>query len=96
MARRTGRGYVRRSRAQWRRLVAEQAGSGLSQRAFCERRGLTYASFCGWKRRLGDEPVSEGDGAAFVEMAVAPAPPSSGWDVELALGDGVVLRLRRR
>jgi len=99
MAARSGQGYARRSRAQWQWLIAEQAGSGLSQRAFCERRGLAYATFCGWRRRLREELAArarESDGPAFVELDVAGAASGSGWEVELALGEGVVLRLRRR
>jgi putative transposase len=91
MAEETGSGRVRRSGAEWERLVAEQAGSGLGQRAFCEQRGVSYGTFCGWRRRLREE----GSGARFVEVALEGAPLAR-WEVELALGDGVVLRLRRR
>jgi len=97
MAARKGR--KRRGRAQWQRLITEQAGSGLSQRAFCERRGLAYATFCGWRRRLGVEAPErkrEDEGAAFVELDVGSAAPGPAWEVELALGEGVVLRVRRR
>ena len=45
MGRKNGGGYTRRSALQWERLLSEQAGSGISQRAFCERRGLSHSSF---------------------------------------------------
>jgi transposase len=45
---------VRRSAEQWRRIVAEWTGSGLSQREFCRRRGFSLVTFGGWKRHFGD------------------------------------------
>ena len=45
-------GYRRRSAAQWQTLVGEYAASGLSQQAFCERRGVALSTFCQWRRRL--------------------------------------------
>jgi putative transposase len=95
MARETGRRYVRRSATQWARLVAEQAESGLSQRAFCARRRIAYGSFCGWRRKLQGESPSTRDETAFLEVEVQPD-LEAGWDVELDLGEGVVLRMRRR
>lgn len=43
---------VRRSAEQWRRMVAEWTGSGLSQSEFCRRRGLSLVTFGGWKRHF--------------------------------------------
>lgn len=37
----------------WRDLVKRQAASGLSVRAFCQREGLSQASFYGWRRTIG-------------------------------------------
>jgi len=93
MARGAKRGYVRRTRGEWQRLIDEQA-AWLSQRAFCARRRVAYATFCARKRELGGEVVSH-DRATFVEVALDDA-PALAWDVELELCDGVVLRLRRR
>ena len=94
MGQKNGRMYERRSAVQWERLVAAQASGTLSQRAFCERRGLSYASFCNWKRRLDEKPERSANTGGFIEVDVPPA--SRGyWDVELTLGEGVVLRLRR-
>lgn len=93
MANRKRKKYVRRSATQWASLVSEQAESGLSQRRFCERHGLSYASFCYRKRRLGEERGDSQRG--FIELAVDRATDESRWDVELSLGDGVVLRIRR-
>ncbi len=95
MEREKSRRYSRRSRSQWARLVSEQRESGLSQRAFCERRGLSISSFTHWRRRLqvdGDEGINE---TGFIELALDPTQVEA-WDVELTLGAGVVLRVRRR
>jgi len=84
---------VRRDRVQWQRLIEEQGASGLTQQAFCTRRRVAYATFCTWKRRLRDDVSAQPPG--FVEVGLDEA-PMSGWDVELELGDGIVLRVRRR
>jgi hypothetical protein len=44
---------ARRSAEQWRAILAEWSGSGLSQAEFCRRRGFSKVTFNGWKRRLG-------------------------------------------
>ncbi|HEY5658182.1 MAG TPA: IS66 family insertion sequence element accessory protein TnpB [Myxococcota bacterium] len=84
---------VRRDRAQWQRLIEEQGASGLTQQAFCTRRRVAYATFCTWKRRLRDEVNGQPPGFVEVDLDEAPMP---GWDVELELGEGIVLRVRRR
>jgi hypothetical protein len=67
----------------WQRLLAEWAGSGLSQAEFCRRRGVKAVTLAWWKRRLrgsGDRngecigrgaKVATRGGAAFVEVALA-------------------------
>jgi hypothetical protein len=98
MSRSPERKQVRRDRAQWQQLIHAQASSGLGQRAFCDRREIAYSSFCHWKRKLEAEP-SGPDSAAhaeFVELAPAGPALAEGWEVEVELGNGVWLRLRRR
>ena len=88
---------TRRSAAEWRQLIKAQVASGLSPKVFCESEGIAYASFCNWRRRLGgtdDDSTPQFDGSDFVELTV-PAVAGSTWDVELSLGSGVTLRLRR-
>jgi putative transposase len=92
-----GRG-PRRSREQWRQVIAEQADSGLSQSAFCAERGIAYSTFTFWKRKLR-EAGSPGDGARgmeFVELAPLEPAVNERWEVELELGSGLTLRLRGR
>ena len=94
---------ARRSRAEWQFLIARAEGSPLSVRAFCAAQGISTASFYLWRKRLGAdiEPVAP-VAASFLDLgeldahARAGADCAGGWEVELALGDGLVLRLRRR
>ena len=44
---------VRRGIDEWRRLVSDQASSGLSGLEWCRRHGVKYGSFALWRRRLG-------------------------------------------
>jgi hypothetical protein len=95
---------ARRSRGQWQSLIARAERSPLSVRAFCAAQGISTASFYLWRKRLGVErEQEEAPGAAsFLDLgalaahAGAGADCASGWELELALGDGLVLRLRRR
>ena len=89
----------RRTQEQWTALLAEQGDSGLSQRAFCRSRGLSVTAFYNAKSRakapvLLAEERREGE---FIAVSLEPEPavvPREGWDVELTLGSGVVLRVR--
>ena len=85
---------IRRSPSEWQQLIDEQAGSGLSQSAFCAERGISVASFRNWKRRLASQsqPAPE----PWLELGtLGGRAESGGWDIELELGDGLCLRLRR-
>ena len=93
---------IRRTAAQWQTLVAEQRRSGLSMAAFCRREELTYQSFVTHARRVPAVVADERTDAElalpeFVEIGM-PGPASassSAWLVELDLGDGLQLRVRR-
>jgi hypothetical protein len=93
----TGKGPVRRSRAQWQRVVERAARSPLSIESFCRVEGVSTASFYSWRKRLAGvtagaavAAAAAGDGA-FLELGVlggeagGPAP----WDIELELGAGI-------
>jgi len=89
---------IRRSAEQWRALIAEQADCGLSQSAFCKRKRLSLSTFTLWKRRL-TETVSDAGGehqdpSTWIDLGGLGS-KKSGWHIELDLGDGVSLRLRR-
>lgn len=88
---------VRRSEADWRELFVRFEASGQSRAAFCAEQGIVMSSFARWWQRLRPgvrrrkalvaDPV-------FVELAPA-RDSGSHWDMELELGAGMVLRLRR-
>jgi hypothetical protein len=46
-------GASRRTLAQWQSVLARAAGGDLSVAAFCRREGVSTASFCNWRKRLG-------------------------------------------
>jgi len=88
-----GAGKEFRGEAEWRALMAEFEHWDGTQVSFCRARGVSRKTFQGWRRRLGlTTGRRRGKPGGFVEIAPPPAP---GWDVELSLGGGVVLRLRR-
>lgn len=80
-----GKPRDRRKEQQWRQWIREWRASGVTARAFCERRGLAEASFYSWRRVL-DQRTAQ---AAFVPVRIVadePAVPSGGCDVVLAGG----------
>ncbi len=84
---------TRRSEKEWRELLAVQAGSGLSQRAFCVGRGLSLSSFTNARRRSA-KAASTISASEFVPVATNVSERCD-WEIELALGEGITLRLRR-
>ena len=91
----TPRRHVRRSPSEWQQLIDEQARSGQSQRAFCAARALSAKSFQHWKRQLAATAAAASP-SPWLELGALPERPViTAWDLELALGDGVCLRLRR-
>jgi hypothetical protein len=87
MARRRGR--IQRGAAGWQELLDRQVASGLNRKAFCAREGVPRSSFETWRRRLASRAVA----ARFVDVT-PPVEAARGWDIELALPGGVVLRMR--
>jgi transposase len=86
-----GRARDERKERQWRRWIGEWQTSGLSGRAFCDRRGLTVASFYAWRRVL-ERRVAEQ--AAFVPVqVVADAVPAQASALEVVLADGRAVRV---
>lgn len=101
--RKKGKGS-RRSRHEWRSLLAEFDGGGMGVEAFCRRQAISAASFHRWRRLLGD--ASGGDGGeavggdtapAFVDFGTVNSASSSRPRIELKLdlGDGLTLHLVR-
>jgi len=89
MARRSqGTGRVGRSRSDWERLVGAYEQSELTRKAFCAERSISVGSLDYWRGKLRREAAGPG----FIEL---PAMGGSAWDMEIELGGGVVVRMRR-
>jgi hypothetical protein len=96
----------KRGEAQWHALVSAFEKSGTSRRAFCARHGVALSTFDWWRKRLRAVPREAHAGRAerdalFVELTAPAAALADSrrvvpaWDLELELGAGMVLRLRR-
>ena len=87
---------VRRSEDEWRELFARFDQSGQTREAFCAEHGIVLSSFIRWRKKLRPgvrtTPMAAPD-PVFVELTSKRE--AVHWDVELELGAGVVLRLRR-
>jgi hypothetical protein len=74
---------VRRGKENWRKLLEEQAESGLSVTKFCELRKLSSVTFYNWRQRLKDESQS---GKLSSQVASRGRPSKS----KLANQDGLI------
>jgi hypothetical protein len=74
--------------------MADYEASNLAQRAFCEREGIAYSSFCYWRKQLRTCAAVENKTPTLIELAAPPAGEDQPWRIELDLGQGVVLRMR--
>ncbi len=73
------------ARGRWERLLAKQAGSGLSIAEFCRRNEISAASFYQWRKKLGQKAsVAE----AFVPVAIVGA-----TTLRVEFPGGVVMQL---
>lgn len=87
-------GRVRRTAAEWRKVVGAFEASGLSVLAYCEREGISRSVFTRWRRELAGAATSPGDAFVELPMPAAPAPPMAvgPGELELSLPGGVTLR----
>jgi hypothetical protein len=71
---------VRCGRNQWAGVVGEFEGSGLTQREFCERRGLKFTVFRNWLYRLRGkvyaQPGRKRRAGRFVQIVPSSPKPS--------------------
>ena len=90
----TKRQAIRRSPDQWSQVISDQRAIGLSQVEFCKREGIAPSTFARWRQRLsGAEKPTFGE-EPRIELGDFPG-SRAGRDIELDLGDGISLRLRR-
>lgn len=92
---------TRRSRNEWRSLLAKFDGSGLGVEAFCRREAISAASLYRWRTLLsgagdgGETEVSDRV-PAFVDLGTLDSASSRPRiDLKLDLGDGLILHLVR-
>lgn len=94
---------IHRTPEQWQQIFEQYATSGLNVTVFCQQQQLNTSSFYAWRKRLENitlcttnmdkQAVSESNDNDWVNMTQAQAMPSQHWDVELALPNGIVLRM---
>jgi len=103
--RKKGKGS-RRSRHEWRSLLAKFDDGNLGVEAFCRRQAISAASFYRWRSLLDDgsgggggggEAVGSDTAPAFVDLGTLNSVSSSRPRIELKLdlGDGLTLHLVR-
>src|SRR5690349_3074164 len=80
------------TRQRWQQRLERFRRSGLTVPAFCDREGISAASFYAWRRRLRDDPNPPATESPRV-VPVRLAPPPAGAPVEVLLPSGTVLRL---
>ena len=91
-ASRTGRRPDPATPRLWQQRLDRFRKSGLAVAHFCEREGISTASFYAWRRRLqADAAPSAGDDPRLVPVRLVTPPPSA--PVELLLPSGVIVRL---
>jgi hypothetical protein len=76
----------------WQGHLAAQAGSGLTQTAYCPAHGLARKSFNNWKRRLSAETTAP-TASTWLPVAVAADPPVGQAGLTVRLPDGVAIEL---
>lgn len=90
---------IRRSREEWEVLVTRYEESGQTPEQFCTEMGIGQSTLRRWCSRLRERsPVPGSQAPVFVELPSEQQRASSTaqpWEVELQLGAGVLLRLRR-
>jgi hypothetical protein len=92
-----------RTLEQWQKIFKQYASSNLQIAAFCKKQKLNTSSFYAWRKRLADMSLSttttdndhkiDDNQPAWVSITPEQMTPSSCWDIELALPNGVVLRM---
>ena len=94
MATRGTRRRVRRTADEWRKLIAEQARSGLTQREFCSQHKVGVSTFGKARQRFsGDDTGTTVHVPDFVPVETT-AHDAGHWELELEVAQRVVIRLK--
>ncbi len=89
---------TRRTPQQWQAIIDRQADSGESASQFCDSNALSYPVFCRWRAKLtSTKPIRlTKKPAPLIDLSsLVSIPQRQVWDIELELGDGMTLRMRR-
>jgi hypothetical protein len=78
--------------ARWERRIRQWRDSGLSQRIFCQRKGLALSTFQWWRQRLAGA-ARAAQPPAFLPIEPKPAAAGPAGVVHVELADGVRVRL---
>jgi len=82
------RRFTPQERASW---VGRYRASGLTQRGFAERHGLSLSTLHQWLRRNASS--GEAQTPAFQEVHLRPVHSAHRWTAEVSFTDGTTLRL---
>ncbi len=91
---------TRRTAQQWQGFVDKWQQGNLSITEFCEQEGLAQSNFYQWKKKLlGNRSVQQSEQTDVSSWLQLPQTNTgnvdAGWDMELSLPGGVVLRMRQ-
>ncbi len=92
----TGQRRPRKTKKQWEAILADFQHCHLSSKAYCRDKDLAYGTFAKWQQRLA-KPCTPKQASPLVELippTQAIQSEADSWQVELALGNGMILRLR--
>ncbi len=86
----------KRGPQQWQSIMQAYEQSGLTQEAFCNRESIAPSTFYNWRKRLSVAKPAKPKEPMFIELPATEFPTKiDHWDIELLLGDNVVLRMRQ-
>jgi hypothetical protein len=97
---------TQKTHQQWQVIVEQHASSGLQVATFCKQQQITPSSFYAWRKRLANQPsfpsippkplMNDTHQDNWLGITPEPIAATQPWDIELALPNGVVLRMMNR
>ena len=86
---------IRRSDEEWQKIISAWQTSEQSAAQYCQSQGLSYATFCKWRRRLKAESQSKPLVDDFINLSSLSERSEGSWHITLKLGGDVELVLSR-